>query len=380
LGEINKTHTTTKKERNMKHDMRFSTVSTCILIITGLLGLASVTHAAGPEMTDNIDKFFSKNGVTVTKALYPRAETARQILETQADVGVNKFSHIAVLAPTDDQPVVRMNRDAYYSKAVVNVSKGATITLPSVPEGTYMTMQPVTEDHRPQPMSYGPGTYELATHTGDHVIVLIRLDANFSSEQVQQYQKQITINAGSDKPFYTQPMEKTSFYRVENQLKADLMKIIKEEGPLKLSATLFSSPTDESRGYYDPMKNQIAAAIGWGGALAKDNIYETSPNFPTKGCYQLNFEDPKNKHFWSITVYNKAGFMFNDIANANSYQAKPNKDGTYTISMGCGPEYPNFIPIENDTGVFSFTARHYGPSDRVLKDGYRLVPLLKKVK
>jgi hypothetical protein len=48
--------------------------------------------------------------------------------------------------------------------------------------------------------------------------------------------------------------------------------------------------------------------------------------------------------------------------------------------MGCGPEYPNFIPISNDSGVFSFTARHYGPSDRVLKEGYRFVPLLEQVK
>ena len=364
----------------MKHAFKSSAEYLRVFMLTGLCTFSSFTYgAADSKLTDNFEHFFATNGNAVTKALYPRSETARQILEVQSGVGVNKFHHLSTLTPTDNQPVVRMNRDAYYSKAVVNVSEGATITLPDVPEGSYMSMQPVTEDHRPQPMSYGPGTYELATHTGSHLIVLIRLDSNFSPEQVRKYQRNILITAGSDKPFYTEQYEKSSFYQVENQLKADLMSLVKREGPVALSASLFSSPTDETRGLYRPEKNQIAAAIGWGGALAKDNIYETSPSFPATGCYQLTFEDPRNKHFWSITVYNKAGFMFSDTANVNSYHAKANADGTYTVSLGCGQQYPNNLPIENDSGVFSITARHYGPSERVLKDGYRLVPRLKKV-
>nr|WP_283104507.1 hypothetical protein [Shewanella olleyana] len=45
-----------------------------------------------------------------------------------------------------------MNRDTYYSLAVVDVSKGASITIPRLPEGKYVSVQPVTEDHRIQPM------------------------------------------------------------------------------------------------------------------------------------------------------------------------------------------------------------------------------------
>ena len=70
--------------------------------------------------------------------------------------------------------------------------------------------------------------------------------------------------------------------------------------------------------------------------------------------------------------------MFNDKANVNSYQALANEDGAYTVNLGCSEELPNQIPIENGTGVFSITVRHYGPSERVLKQGYRLAPLLKK--
>jgi hypothetical protein len=350
----------------------------CLVLLLMSIALSQLSLAKVP-ITNDIAKFFSSDGINVTKALYPRVETARQMLDTQNIAGgVNKFGHLSSLTPTDFQPVVRMNRDAYYSKAVVDVSQGATVTLPKIPDGLYMSMQPVTEDHRPQPMSYGGGIYQLATHTGKHLVIIIRLDSNLSSEQAKHYQQQMRINANSNIMFTATPVEKTSFYEVENQLKMHISVLIKRLGFAKLSAILFSSPTDESRGLYQPEINQVAAAVGWGGALAKDNIYETSPNFPAKGCYQLNFEDPKNRDFWSITVYNKQGFMFNDTANVNSYKAKANKDGTYTVNLGCSSDSLNQIPIANDSGVFSITVRHYGPSERVIKQGYRLVPLLKK--
>jgi hypothetical protein len=99
---------------------------------------------------------------------------------------------------------------------------------------------------------------------------------------------------------------------------------------------------------------------------------------PAEGCYQSTFEDPKDHAFWSFTVYNKQGFMFDDVANVNSILATPNADGTYTVSLGCGEGAPNRIPISNDSGVFNVTIRHYRPSDRVI-EGYRLAPTIKKV-
>ncbi len=56
-----------------------------------------------------------------------------------------------------------------------------------------------------------------------------------------------------------------------------------------------------------------------------------------------------------------------------------NEDGTYTVSMGCGADDLNNLPISNETGVFNFTVRHYIPSDRVKLGGYRLMPLIQRV-
>ena len=347
------------------------------LLTTALL--MTLPAAGFAEPTSDPRSFLSPDGKKVTEAYYPWAETARQMLNGQALAGgVNKFVHRPTLTPTDDQPVVRMNRDSYYSMAVVNVTEGATVTLPEVPEGKYLSMQPVTEDHRIQPMSYSGGTYELATHTGTHVYVILRYDATFTPEEVKAYHDQTSIQAGSDVMFSAESVNKASFDATEKALKIKGQEITKAEGPLAAGIGRFTAPTDDTRSQYSPAKHQTAAAMGWGGAQMRDNIYEIVPDMPAEGCYQSTFEDPKNHAFWSFTVYNKQGFMFDDVANVNSELATPNADGTYTVSLGCGADAPNRIPISNDSGVFNVTIRHYRPSDRVI-EGYRLAPTMKKV-
>ena len=142
---------------------------------------------------------------------------------------------------------------------------------------------------------------------------------------------------------------------------------------------MFTDPQDSSNELFTQEKYELGAALGWGGAQMVDNIYELSGNYSADHCYQLTFEDPKNLAFWSITVYNKKGFMFNDLANYSSNTAQANADGTYTISFGCGDDAPNNIEIANPSGEFNIAVRHYQPSIRVFEDDYRLVPFIKEV-
>jgi hypothetical protein len=330
------------------------------------------------EKVSTEDDFFSSNGRIVTPETYPTDETSRQILKSQSLVEVNKFVHKRKLTPTDTQPVVRMNRDTYYSNAVVDVSKGAKIIMPDIPEGKYLSVQPVTEDHRIQKMMYGPGTFDLTTHTGTHLYLIIRFDATFTEAEVKEIQDKMRIEAESNKKFETDPVNKNSFYEVENALKAKMPAIFKRDGVNALTGML-TDPRDESNKLFTEEKYQVGAAIGWGGAQLIDNIYEISGNYPTDGCYQMTFEDPENTAFWSITVYDEKGFMFNDLANFSSNTAQVNEDGTYTISFGCGDDTPNNLEIVNSSKVFNIAVRHYQPSKRVLEDDYRLVPLLKAV-
>ena len=343
------------------------------------LSAALFSSIAIANPVDNLDNFFSPKGVEVTNASYPTVETSHQMLKNQDIVGVNKFLHKRQLTPTDQQPVVRMNRDTYYSFAVIDVSKGATITMPDTPKGKYISVQPGTEDHRIQPMFYGSGTFELSTHTGSHLYVVVRLDATFTEAEAAQIQDKIIIKANSDKPFKAEPVNQESFKAVENALKAKMLDISKRDGKDALVG-MFTSPTDESDKLFTQEKYEVGAAVGWGGAQIIDNIYEISGNYPADVCHKATFQDPKNKAFWSITVYNKSGFMFNDLANLSSNTATPNADGTYTVSFGCGESTPNNIETVNKSGVFNLGIRHYQPSKFISVDGYRIVPTIKAVK
>ncbi|MEW6996200.1 DUF1254 domain-containing protein [Colwelliaceae bacterium BS250] len=350
------------------------------LVLAAAIGMSFMTLPAFAASTvSTLDQFFAKGGTVVTEDNYPTFETSRQLVKIQDTVGVNKFDHKRLLTPTDAQPVVRMNRDTYYSFSLVDVSKGAVVTLPEVPElegGTYMSLEVVTEDHRVQPMTYGPGTFNLTAHEGDHVYALVRLDARFSAEEAKKLQDKMSITAKSSKVFDTVQVDKESFHAIENGLKAQMPGLMKTN-PAEATIGMFTAPSDASEELFTKKKYAIGAAIGWGGAQLVDNLYEVSGNYPMDKCHQATFEDPKDKAFWSFTVYDKKGFMFKDLANLSSMTAKPNKDGTYTISLGCGKDAINNIETDNPTGVFNLAIRHYIPSDRVKNDGYRLLPFVK---
>ena len=340
--------------------------------------LVALPLSAAAEPATTAADFFRPDGVVATSESYPTLETSRQLLIAQDRAAVNKIHHNRELTPTDDQPVVRMNRDTYYSFAVVDVSAGASITIPELPEGKYVSVQPVTMDHRIQPMSYGSGTFELATHFGSHMYLVIRLDSTLSQAEANAIQDGMSIDAASANPFSAEPVNKESFDAVELALRQKLPAMVQEYGA-QMVYGMFTAPTDASRGLYSFDKYTVGAALGWGGAQLADNLYETSANFPAEGCYSATFEDPDNGAFWSFTVYDETGFMFDDVAHMSSDIATPNEDGTFTVSMGCGAGALNNIPIANNSGIFNFIVRHYIPSERVKFDGYRLAPMMKKV-
>ena len=102
----------------------------------------------------------------VTPETYIRVETDRQFGEiAQMAGGVNRFYHFRSPTPLDKQNVVRMNRDTLDSMAVVDTSKGATITVPELPTDRYASVYLVDNDHYCPFMIYTAGTHELPKDT-----------------------------------------------------------------------------------------------------------------------------------------------------------------------------------------------------------------------
>ena len=103
-------------------------------------GMSNV--APTPEETESVAKT-----TAVTLENFKIAESNVAFNNIAKTGGVNKFFHFPVTAfDLDNQTVVRMNQDTIYSAAIVDVSKGATITLPDT-NGRYQSVMVVQNDH-----------------------------------------------------------------------------------------------------------------------------------------------------------------------------------------------------------------------------------------
>jgi hypothetical protein len=106
------------------------------------------------------------SGTIVTQENYCRAETDWAFANgLKLSGGVNRWLHFRNLTPLDQQTVVRMNRDTLYSTALVDTSKGATLTVPQMPEGRYFSVLMVDNDHYTPGVIYESGTHELPQDT-----------------------------------------------------------------------------------------------------------------------------------------------------------------------------------------------------------------------
>ena len=74
--------------------------------------------------------------------------------------GVNRFLHFREPTPIAQQSTIRMNRDTLYSAAVVDITEGATVTLPDAGD-RYMTLMVVNQDHFINDVFSGGGSYRL---------------------------------------------------------------------------------------------------------------------------------------------------------------------------------------------------------------------------
>ena len=128
----------------------------------------------------------------------------------------------------------------------------------------------------------------------------------------------------------------------------------------------------------DPVRHLLGTAWGWGGLPEEEASYlNVEPNLPV-GAYQLTFRDVPVDAFWSVTVYNKDGFLDpndQDAYSVNSLTGTANDDGSFTIHFGGDPGSTNHLPIAEG---WNYSVRLYQPQKTIL-DGTWKFPEVKPV-
>ena len=301
---------------------------------------------------------------------FARAESDRMFAGLQAEAGgVNRLSHNRTPTPIDHQPVIRMNRDTLYSAAVVDISGGATVTIPDG-GSRYVSVMVVNQDHYINRVLHRPGEHALTMDEFDTpwVVVAARVLVDPADTAdlaaVNALQDGFAVAAASSTPFDLPDYEAASF---DGTRKA-LLELGKHVGGFDRA---FGAKDD-----VDPVRHLIATASGWGGLPDREARYiAVEPGLPV-GDYELTVRDVPVDGFWSISVYNADGFFEaneRDAYSVNNITATPNDDGSVTVRFGgCRDDRPNCVPIIDG---WNYTVRLYRPRPEVL-DGSWSFPAL----
>lgn len=292
---------------------------------------------------------------------FVRAETARYfdgILEL--GVGVNQWVHFREPSLVENQTVIRMNRDTLYSSAIVDISEGATVTLPDA-ASRYMTMMVVNEDHFINRVYDEPGSYELTMgeHGTPFVLLALRtfIDPSEASDiaRVNALQDAVNLEATSARPYVHPDYEGESL----DSTREALLKVA--EG-LPDSEAMFGKKVD-----VDPVRHLLGAAVGWGGLPETEAYYyiETEPRSMSR--YTMTFKNVPVDGFWSVTIYNRDGYLEENPYNAyslNNLTAVAADDGTVTLNLtGDGEGLTNHLYVMDG---WNYTLRLYKPHEAVL--------------
>lgn len=301
---------------------------------------------------------------------FVRAETDRMFTDLQRDAGgVNRLLHNREPAAIDRQTVIRLNRDTLYTFAVVDLSQGATLTLPEHGE-RYVSAMVVNRDHLVGAIYHDAGDYKLTADEFDsqHVVVAVRTlvdPANPADlDAVAAVQDGISIDAGSAEPFVAPEYDTAS-------LDATRTALLELANGLTGFDSMFGNPDQVTQ-----VRHLIGTAAGWGGLPSTEATYIGVAPDVSAGNYELTLKDVPVDGFWSVSVYNAAGYFEPNHRNSysvNNITGVANADGSVTVRFGDFPEgTSNAIPT---TAGWNFLVRLYRPRPEV-SDGTWQLPEL----
>lgn len=301
--------------------------------------------------------------IPVNVSNFSRAETDMYFSRLVARGGFGKFDHNRTPAPIDKQDVVRMNRDTLYSAAVFDLDAApVTITLPESGK-RFMSLLLINEDHYVINTVYSPSSVTITREQAGtrYFVALVRTFVNANDpadvKVANVAQDAIKIEQAKIGKFEVPEWDPVTLKKAREALQA----LFALEG--------LRGPRFGRKDEVEPISWLVSTAAGWGGNPRRDADYV--PFFPKdndgKTAYTLKVKDVPVDGFWSITMYDSKGFMFENEQKAyslNNVTAKTDADGTVNIQFGGDPKTAaNYLPIAPG---WNYIVRLYRPRKEIL--------------
>ncbi|MCC4908110.1 DUF1214 domain-containing protein [Microbacterium sp. cx-59] len=298
--------------------------------------------------------------IPVNVVNFARAETDLMFARLAAGVGVGVWNHTYELKPLDDQPIIRQNRDTLYSSAIVDVRDGVTVTLPDTGD-RYISVWVISQDHYGPVILRDPGTHlltrELVGTDYAALIVRILVDPNSPDDvaEVNALQNALRIDGGGAGAFPLPEYDEPSQTETRDAILTLARGVSKYDHSFGTEAEV------------DPILHLLGTASGWGGLPEYEATYVSVDEGLPVDEYRLRLKDVPVEAFWSVSLYNAAGYFEENalgVNSINSLTATPDADGAVTIRFGVQLDgADNALPIMPG---WNYVLRLYRPLPSVL--------------
>ncbi|SDL37352.1 DUF1214 domain-containing protein [Microbacterium azadirachtae] len=298
---------------------------------------------------------------------FNHAETDLMFSRLAAPHGVGTWNHTYEVTPLDDQPVIRQNRDTLYSMTIVDVREDVILTLPDTGD-RYISAFVISQEHYGQAILSEPGDHVLSRDLvgTDYAGVIVRIlvdptDADDVTE-VNRLQDALRLHGGGSGTYPMPDYDESSHTATRHAI-------------LELARGV--SKYDHAFGTrkeVDAILHLLGTASGWGGLPEYEATYiSVDENLPVDE-YRLRLKDIPVDAFWSVSLYNAAGYFEENalgVNSINSLTATPDADGAVTIRFGTQLDgVPNALAIMPG---WNYVLRLYRPHPVVL-DGSWTAP------
>jgi hypothetical protein len=282
--------------------------------------------------------------VPVTVANFTRAETHMYFEKSVREGALGRLLHNRTPTPIDEQDVIRMNRDTLYSFGVFDLDAGsATLELPDVGK-RFMSLLVIDEDHYALPVVYAPGRYTFTREQVGtrYMLAAVRTLADAGStadiKAANALQDRIKTLQAASGSFEIPNWDATARTEIRNALLA-----------LAARAGTTTEERFGARAAVDPIQHLLMTAAGWGGNPREAAVYAAAVPKANDGktVHRLTVRDVPVDGFWSISIYNAAGFFQKNKHGSyslNNLTAKPSDDGSFTVQFGgSSAQLPNWL-------------------------------------